>query len=47
MMARNALVNEIDKKYLHVEKHAPGDPRSKVARFIQPIVAVKTFEYYQ
>ena len=23
MMARNALVNEIDKIYLHVEKHAP------------------------
>lgn len=27
-MARNSLVNEIDKKYLHYDKHAPGDPRS-------------------
>lgn len=46
-MARNALVNKIDKKYLHYEKHAPGDPRSKVARFINPIVAVKDYDGFQ
>ena len=46
-MARNALVKEIDRKNLHVEKHAPRDPRSKVARFLDPIVAVKNSDGYQ
>ena len=39
--ARNLLPGDIDKKYSHTEKHKSGCPYSKVARFTQPIVAVK------
>ena len=39
--ARNALPKGIEKKYLHGEKHVAGCKISKVARFTNPIVAVK------
>ena len=45
--SRNMVPEGIDKKYLHIEKHQPGCPRSKVARFLQPIVAVKNCDGYQ
>ena len=45
--ARNVLADGIKKKYLHLEKHAPGCPCSKVARFMNPIVTVKNYDGYQ
>ena len=39
--ARNCLPKDIEKKYLHGEKHLSGDKFSKVAQFTNPIVAVK------
>ena len=45
--ARNVLPDGIKKKYLHLEKHAPGCPCSKVARFMNPIVTVKNYDGYQ
>ena len=39
--ARNALPKGIEKKYLHGEKHVAGCKFSKVARFTNPIFAVK------
>ena len=45
--ARNLLPGDIDKKYLHAEKHQSRCPYSKVARFTEPIVAVKNRDGYQ
>ena len=45
--ARNALPKEIEKKYLHGQKHTSGCKYSKVARFTNPIVAVKNSPGYQ
>ena len=45
--ARNCLPKDIEKKYLHAEKHKPGCPFSKVARMTNPIVAVKNCDGYQ
>ena len=45
--ARNYLPKGIEKKYLHGEKHLPGCKFSKVARFTNPIVAVKNEQGYQ
>jgi hypothetical protein len=42
--ARNVIPSGIEKKYLHVEKHPPGCKYSKVAKFTNPIVAVKNFD---
>ena len=45
--ARNCLPKDIDKEYLHSQKHASGCKYSKVARFTYPIVAVKEENGYQ
>ncbi len=45
--ARNVLPRDIEKKYLHGEKHTSGCKYSKVARFTNPIVAVKDRAGYQ
>lgn len=45
--ARNALPKGIEKKYLHGVKHTSGCKYSKVARFTNPIVAVKECDGYQ
>ena len=45
--ARNYLPKTIKKKYLHGEKHVSGCKVSKVARFTNPIVAVKYERGYQ
>ena len=45
--ARNVPISGIDKKYLHIEKHQAGCKFSKVARFTQPIVAVKDYPDFQ
>ena len=44
--ARNLLPRDIDKKYLHTEKHQSRCSYSKVTRFTQPIVAVKNGDRY-
>ena len=43
----NILPDGIEKKYLHIDKNQVGCPRSKVARFTHPIVAVKNCNGYQ
>ena len=45
--ARNALPKAFDKKYLHSQKHTSGCKYSKVARFTNPIIAVKESDGYQ
>lgn len=45
--ARNVLPKDIEKKYLHSVKHTSGCKISKVARFTNPIVAVKEADGYQ
>ena len=45
--ARNCLPAGVEKKYLHIEKHPAGCKYSKVARFTQPIIAVKDGQGYQ
>ena len=45
--ARNCLPKDIEKKYLHGEKHLAGCKFSKVARFTNPIIAVKEKDGYQ
>jgi len=45
--ARNVLPKQIDKKYLHGEKHPSGCKFSKTALYTNPIVAVKDEGGYQ
>ena len=45
--ARNFLPKDIPKVHLHHLKSTPGCKKSKVARFTQPIVAVKSYPTYE